>query len=107
MEEHQKPVVVPWDFTNVAENALAHAVKISRMAGNEICLLHIVDKDIKPAAEGEKKVLLQHVADENGKKYSMQINTAIVKGSIFTAIADFVNEKDASVVVMSTSMLVK
>jgi nucleotide-binding universal stress UspA family protein len=102
MEEHQKPVVVPWDFTPVAENALAHAVKISRMVGNEISLLHIVDPGIKPAAEGEKKVLLQHVADENGKKYNMHINGEIAKGSIFTAIADFVNEKDASVVVMGT-----
>jgi nucleotide-binding universal stress UspA family protein len=102
MEEHQKPVVVPWDFTPVAENALAHAVKISRMVGNEICLLHIVDPKIKPAAEGEKKVLLQHVADEAGKKYNMKIGAEIQKGSIFTAIADFVNEKDASVVVMGT-----
>jgi nucleotide-binding universal stress UspA family protein len=102
MEEHQKPIVVPWDFTNVAENALAHAVKISRMVGNEISLLHIIDKDIKPAAEGEKKVLLKHVAEENGKKYNMRINAEIVKGSIFTAIADFVNEKDASIVVMGT-----
>jgi len=102
MEEHLKPIVVPWDFTPVAENALAHAVKISKMVGNEITLLHIVDKEIKPAAEGEKKVLLEHVAGEQSKKYSMNINCAIVKGSIFTAIADFVNEKEASVVVMGT-----
>ncbi len=102
MDENQKLVVVPWDFTLVAEHALAHAVKISRMVGNEICLLHIVDKDIKPAAEGEKKVLLSHVADENSKKYNMPIITHISKGSIFSAIADFVNDKQASVVVMGT-----
>ena len=43
MEENKKLIVVPWDFTQVAESALAHAVKISRMVGNDICLLHIVD----------------------------------------------------------------
>jgi nucleotide-binding universal stress UspA family protein len=102
MEEHQKPIVVPWDFTPVAEHALAHAVKISRMVGNEICLLHIVDSGIKPAVEGEKRVLLKHVADENSKKYNMTIVSDISKGSIFSAIADFVNDKDASVVVMGT-----
>ena len=102
MEEHQKPIVVPWDFTPVAENALAHAVKISRMVGNEISLLHIIDPAIKEQAEGEKKVLLQHVAEENSKKYNMRINADIVKGSIFTAIAEYVNEKDAVVVVMGT-----
>ncbi len=102
MEEHQKPIVVPWDFTPVAEHALAHAVKISHMVGNEICLLHIVDSGIKPAVEGEKKILLKHVADENSKKYNMTIVFDISKGSIFSAIADFVNAKDASVVVMGT-----
>ncbi|MCX6330717.1 MAG: universal stress protein [Bacteroidia bacterium] len=102
MEEHQKPIVVPWDFTPVAEHALAHAVKISRMVGNEICLLHIVDSGIKPAVEGEKRVLLKHVANENSKKYNMTIVSDISKGSIFSAIADFVNDKDASVVVMGT-----
>jgi len=102
MEESQKLVVVTWDFTLVSEHALAHAVKISRMVGNEICLLHIVDKKIKPAAEGEKKILLQHVADENSKKYNMPIATHISKGTIFNAIADFANDKQASVVVMGT-----
>jgi nucleotide-binding universal stress UspA family protein len=102
MEENQKIIVVPWDFTPVAENALAHAVKISRMVKNEICLLHIVDRGIKPSEEGEKKVLLRHVAEENSKKYNMPVGAEISKGSIFTAIADFVNEKDASLVVMGT-----
>jgi nucleotide-binding universal stress UspA family protein len=102
MEEQNKLIVVPWDFTPVAESALAHAAKISRMVGNEICLLHIVDKDIKPGPEGEKRVLLQHVADENSKMFNMPIATHISKGSIFTSIADFANEKQASLVVMGT-----
>ena len=102
MNESQKIIVVPWDFTTVAEHALAHAVKISRMVRNDVCLLHIVDKGIKSNVEGEKKVLLRHVAGENSKKYNMPISTEIAKGSIFSAIADFVNEKDASLVVMGT-----
>ncbi len=94
MAEKQKIIVVPWDFTNVAENALAHAVKISRMVKNDICLLHIVDAGIKPKVEGEKKALLKKVADENAKKYNMVIVSAIEKGTIFTAIGDYVNQKD-------------
>jgi nucleotide-binding universal stress UspA family protein len=102
MEEHQKLIVVPWDFTHIAEHALAHAVKISRMVGNEICLLHIVEQGISAAAEGQKKVLLQHVAGESSKKYNMAIMSQVVKGSIFKAIAEFANDKDASIVVMGT-----
>jgi nucleotide-binding universal stress UspA family protein len=108
MEEKQKITVVPWDFTPVAENALAHAVKISHMVHNEICLLHIVDKAIKPAEEGQKMAALKLVANENSTKYNVPISVHISKGSIFSAIADFVNDKDkkhekeANIVVMGT-----
>jgi nucleotide-binding universal stress UspA family protein len=102
MEDHQKLIVVPWDFTNVAEYALAHATKISRMVGNEISLLHIVDSKISPKDIAEKTALLNFKAEELGKKYNMHIDSHIAKGTIFKAIAEFVNEKDASLVVMGT-----
>jgi len=102
MDENQKLVVVPWDFTPVAENALAHAVRIGRQVKNEIALLHIVEPGIKPKAEGEKKVLLQRVADDAHRKYNIPVSWFVVRGSIFTSIAEFVNEKDATLVVMGT-----
>jgi nucleotide-binding universal stress UspA family protein len=102
MEENRKLIVVPWDFTTVAGHALAHAVKITRMVGNDICLLHIVDSGITPQQEGEKLALLQHQAEEFSKKYNIPISGHISRGSIFKAIASYVNEKDASLVVMGT-----
>jgi nucleotide-binding universal stress UspA family protein len=102
MEDHNKLIVVPWDFTPVAGHALAHAVKIVKMVGNEICLLHIVDSGINPKDEGEKKALLQYQAEENSKKYNVPVICHISKGSIFSAIAEYVNEKDANLVVMGT-----
>ncbi len=102
MEEHQKVIIVPWDFTPVAEYALAHSVKISRMVGNEICLLHIVDARINRRDEEAKKVQLSKVAEESAKKFNMTIAYHISKGSIFTAIAEYANEADASLVVMGT-----
>jgi nucleotide-binding universal stress UspA family protein len=102
MEENKKLIVVPWDFTQVAESALAHAVKIGRMVGNDICLLHIIDNNARIKDEGEKKSLLKHVADENSRKYDIAISSQVVKGTIFTSISEFVNDKDASLVVMGT-----
>ena len=102
MEENQKLIVVPWDFTIVAEHALAHAVKIGRMVGNQIALLHIVEPGISGSAEGQKKVLMEHVATESNKKYNIPVSYHISKGSIFSAIADFANDKEASLVVMGT-----
>ena len=102
MEEKKKLIVVPWDFTHVAENALAHAVKISRMVGNDISLLHIVDTGIKAAEEADKKKKLQKTIEENSAKYNAVITWHISKGSIFSAIAEFANDKEASLVVMGT-----
>jgi nucleotide-binding universal stress UspA family protein len=102
MEEHKKLIVVPWDFTHVAEYAMAHAAKISRMVGNEVCLLHIVDEKIKPEEEQEKESRLKFAADAEGKKYNMHVTTHISKGTIFKAISAFANDKDASLVVMGT-----
>lgn len=104
MEEKKKLVVVPWDFTKVAESALAHAVKIGRQVGSDICLLHVVDAGIKTRQEGEKKSLLKHIADENAVKYNIAIQSEVVRGSIFTAIAEFANadDRNTSLVVMGT-----
>jgi len=102
MEEKKKLIVVPWDFTHIAEYALAHAVKISHMVGNDICLLHIVEKGIKPAEESDKKNKLQKITSENSAKYNAVITWHISKGSIFSEIAEFANDKEASLVVMGT-----
>ena len=102
MEEQKKLIVVPWDFTVVATNALAHAVKISRMVGNDICLLHIVDPGITPKLAAGKRAQLQQLTEENSKKYNATISYHISKGSIFKAIAEFANVKEASIVVMGT-----
>jgi nucleotide-binding universal stress UspA family protein len=102
MEEHKKQIVVPWDFSHVAEHALAHAVKIGKMVNNDICLLHIVESGITPKALAEKTSLLKHLVEENSKKYNIPVGYHISKGSIFTDIAEYVNENDASLVVMGT-----
>lgn len=102
--EDKKKLVVPWDFTEVAESALAHAVKIGRQLGSDICLLHVVDAGIKTREEGQVKSHLKHIADENAAKYNITITPEVVRGSIFSAIAEYANdeEKDVSLVVMGT-----
>jgi nucleotide-binding universal stress UspA family protein len=102
MEEHKKIIIVPWDFSHVAAHALAHAVKIGRMVGSDICLLHIVDTGISPKAYAEKTKHLKLLVEENNVKYNIPIIYHISKGSIFSAIADYANEKEASLVVMGT-----
>ncbi len=102
MEEQKKLIVVPWDFTHIAEHALAHAVKISHMVGNEICLLHIVDSGISHKDETQKIAQLRQITEDSTKKFNVPVTYHISKGSIFTSIAEYANEKEASLVVMGT-----
>ena len=87
MEESSQIVVVPWDFTQVAENALAHAVKIAKTLNNEIRLLHIVDSGIKNNEEMKVRYQLQQIAEISTNKYGNLVSSDVVKGSIFTDIA--------------------
>ena len=102
MEEHKNLIVVPWDFTPVASYALAHAVKISRQVGNEIALLHVVDPGISQKDMAVTRAHLQKDAEEGSRKFNKSLSWNIVKGTIFHAIADFVNEKEAGMVLMGT-----
>jgi nucleotide-binding universal stress UspA family protein len=102
MEEQKKLIVVPWDFSHVAENALAHAAKIGKMVNNDICLLHIVASGISPKELAQKTALLKKLVEENVTKYNIPIIFHISKGSIFTEIAEYANEKDGNLVVMGT-----
>jgi len=72
------------------------------MVGNDICLLHIVDTGIATRAYNEKIAHLKRLIEENGNKYNVAITYHVSKGSIFSAIAEFANEKEASLVVMGT-----
>lgn len=102
MDKEKEKVVVPWDFTVIAENALKHAVKISKMVNAEIVLLHIVAKGIKTAEYKNKEDKLKAAVKEYSNKYDLSIDYQIVPGTIFTAIAEYVNEADPSLVIMGT-----
>ena len=102
MEKKKDKIVVPWDFTEVAENALRHAVKISRMVDTSIVLLHIVARGIKTADYKKKEDKLKVLAAEASNKYDLEVDYQLIPGTIFTAIAEYVNEHDPNLVVMGT-----
>jgi len=102
MDIDNKMIVVPWDFTPVAEYALKHAVKISRMTHDDICLLHIVDKITTDGGVKSKQVSLNNIATEAGRVYGVNFKYHVLRGTIFKQIAEFVNDRGASIVVMGT-----
>lgn len=95
-----KKIIVPWDFTNVAKNALAHAIKMAKILENTIVLMHIVKKE-KEIEEAQKK--LQKVAEEESKKTEIPIDVLIKTGTIFTTIGEHTKDnEDINLVIMGT-----
>lgn len=99
MEKLERPIIVPWDFSQVAENAFQHAVNISKAVNREILLLHIVaEKSEADAKIGEMEASSEKLGNEYGKKPHIKI----VDGSIFHAIGETAKELKAEMIIMGT-----
>ena len=99
MEKLERPIIVPWDFSQVAENAFQHAVNISKAVNREILLLHVIQerKDVD-----SKKAELDASADKLGNEYGKKPHVEVVYGNIFHAIGDSAKEKKAEMIIMGT-----
>ena len=99
MEKLDRPIIVPWDFSQVAENAFQHAVNISKILNRQILLLHIVS-DEKSAGSKEEELVAS--SEKMGNEYGKKPHVEVVEGSIFTAIGDTAKEKKAEMIIMGT-----
>ncbi len=99
MENLNRPIIVPWDFTQVAENAFAHAVNISNTMRKEIVLLHIVKRKSQESKALSKLKLL---ASERSVKSGIRVHAIVRGGKIFDAIRETAQEMKAEMVVMGT-----
>jgi len=96
-----KKIVVTWDFTDKAYNALAHAKKMAKILENTIVLLHIV-KTTKQLNKSEQK--LKEIAAKIKADSGIKVEIVIKEGSIFTTIGEYTeeNEEDINLVIMGT-----
>ena len=99
MEKVERPIIVPWDFSQVAENAFQHAVNISKALNRDILLLHVVheEKD-KDSKNSELEATIEKLGNEYGKKPHFEV----VSGSIFHAIGETAKDLKAEMIVMGT-----
>jgi nucleotide-binding universal stress UspA family protein len=92
-------IIVPWDFTEVAENALKHAVRLSRKVKADIYLVHIAKSDSDIPQLLEK---INEKAQLESNNYNLNISAIVREGNIFDTIGEIANELDALLVVMGT-----
>lgn len=108
MENSKNIIIVPFDFTEVAEYAVNHAAGIAKQKGWVVQLLHIVNKDTRTLLNVYKvtdeivEEKLKEKAEEFSNKYGVPFKYEAREGSIFTDIAKAAEEVNAEYIVMGT-----
>lgn len=108
MESRNKIVIVPFDFTDVAEFAVNHAAGLAKHQGWSVKLLHIINRDTRALLNVYKvtddivKDRLQDKVNEFTEKYHVPFDFEAREGSIFTDIGKTAEDIGASFIVMGT-----
>ena len=95
-------LIVPWDFSLMAEFAIEHALRIAKTLEKEITLLHVVEKKTSEANRVEILKKLDEKAAEIQNLHGVMTKTVVLEGHIFSAISDYAGEIEANMVVMGT-----
>jgi len=92
-------ILVPTDFTEVAECATSHALKMTELSGGTVTLLHVVDNASEVDAAEER---LRGVAQNLNTRSKQPINYVVKEGNIFDDIGDVAISEGANLIVMGT-----
>lgn len=107
MENNTLRLLIPWDFTPVAENALKYAVKIGSLAtSSQIELIYVIES----GGLFTKGKLSEKEATENLKtdysrikeSYGIEVKTTVMEGNIFNTISEHAADINADLVIMGT-----
>ena len=99
MDKNTFKVLVPHDFSTVADCAVNHASKIANSFAGEVHLLHVVSKQKDIEAAKEK---LSEIAEKAEKNTSATFKIIVRIGNIFEDIGDVASEIGAGFIVMGT-----
>jgi nucleotide-binding universal stress UspA family protein len=99
MDSQMNTIMVPTDFTEVADYAIAHAAKFAKLLNKGITLIHIIKKpsDFKDADDK-----IQAQADDLFRKFGIRPHTLIHEGSIFSTIGEVATLTGTELIVMGT-----
>jgi nucleotide-binding universal stress UspA family protein len=95
-----KIILVPTDFTPIADNALEHAVAVANTINAKITLIHIVPK--KSHVEEAKTRLSMMLERPELKSLGVEIDPIVRVGTIFEDIGDVAEELSADLIIMGT-----
>ncbi len=99
METSKNTILVPYDFTEVADNAVQHAILVGKKIDADILLLHIAKKETQ-IVELEKQLLAE--AERINSTWGILPKIKVKEGTIFKTINQVVDELNCILVIMGT-----
>ena len=99
MNDLENSILVTYDFTEVAMDAVAHAAFFSKALDTGITLLHIVKKDVE-VSEMEEQLATE--AEKVKEIYNILPSILVRKGTIFDTINEVSHEFKCMMVIMGT-----
>lgn len=99
MDKEVYKVLVPHDYTSVADCAISHAAKIAKSYEGDVYLLHVVGKSKEVESNREK---LTKIAKDAENNFGVKVSPIVRIGNIFEDIGDVASEIGAGYIVMGT-----
>ena len=96
----QKKILVPTDFTEVAENAIAHAGNMASAINGSVLLLHIIENEDERASAEQK--LIEEIKIVKDINANLEVDTLVRTGNIFDDIVGVAKENHAHLIFMGT-----
>jgi nucleotide-binding universal stress UspA family protein len=98
----KKKLIVPYDFTEVADCAIHHALVTAKVVNAEVHALHVVGKQEEIKDAKEKLADATEKARSNSLAKDVDLVNHVRVGNIFDDIADFAVEIGAELIFMGT-----
>ena len=92
-------ILVPTDFSSVAETALESAIKIASIMNGEIVVLHVVEKQEEIALAEEK---VTKIVEAVNSEHNIPTAGKVVQGNIFEDIGGVAKNEGVKLIIMGT-----
>jgi nucleotide-binding universal stress UspA family protein len=102
MNNEGNEIIVTWDFTNISQCALEHAIRISRTINKDIILLHILPEKVTEKDKESAIEKLNIIIEETERRFNIKPSFVLQEGNIFKTISEYSVSINASLVVMGT-----
>lgn len=108
-EKNRSIILVPHDFTPIADSAVNYAVELCKLFNNELYLLHIVESGLLESKSSVAKDVDESIAKmeaiaakAKAQLPTLKVTPLVKRGSIFETIGETADELDTNLVVMGT-----